>query len=472
MDDCQYGFKQHVGTIDAIYCFKQLIKNKTEGIHCLFLDLRGAFDLLCRSQLHEIVKIMLGTTKIANILRAFHQNTPATIKSGTMSFKLGSGVRQGSDEGPNLFCLFLQYVLSVDEAEIQTSIPDVGVNFKFEIISKCNPRKLRSTGPASGSRRMFRILYADDIVFFDTDETRLNKVLAVVESVFTRFGLVIAEDKTKSMSFNLKPDEQPAILHFSTGVLEKVKNFRYLGYSPTLFLDMQIQTAFTAFNSNRRALTNRNISLSACVSLLDSLVRSRLLYSVQAWNLTQLEKERLDMIYRSILRKMVYKGYAKKDPQNGDYSFIISNQKLYEITRTVPLQDFIDKQFLKFQGHVTRLQNNKLQNSDKLLIRGMEPAEQSKPSETLLPANYHCHHHCHCQKEQTFSLGITVTVGLKKTSSNVYFTGARVRALYRFKSQGYTSIILYSILYSVFIRFSIKQIIFMVFLRNFTISIN
>ena len=31
------------------------------------------------------------------------------------------------------------------------------------------------------------------------------------------------------------------------------------------------------------------------------------------------------------------------------------------------------------------------QNSDKLLIRGMEPAEQSKPSETLLPANYHCH---------------------------------------------------------------------------------
>ena len=108
---------------------------------------------------------MLGTTKIANILRAFHQNTTATIKSGTMSFKLGSGVRQGSDEGPNLFCLFLQYVLSVVEAEIQTSIPDAGVNFKFEILSECNPRKLRSTSPASGSRRMFRILYADDIVF-------------------------------------------------------------------------------------------------------------------------------------------------------------------------------------------------------------------------------------------------------------------------------------------------------------------
>ena len=72
------------------------------------------------------------------------------------------------------------------------------------------------------------------------------------------------------------------------------------------------------------------------------------------------------------------------------------------------------------------------------------------------------------QKEQTFSLGITVTVGLKKTSSNVYFAGAKVRALYRFKSQGYTSIILYSILYSVFVRFSIKQIVFIVFLRNFT----
>ena len=31
-------------------------------------------------------------------------------------------------------------------------------------------------------------------------------------------------------------------------------------------------------------------------------------------------------------------------------------------------------------------------NSDKLLIRGMEPAEQNKPSETLLPANCQCHH--------------------------------------------------------------------------------
>ena len=111
LDDCQYGFKQHFGTVDAIYCFKQSTKNKTEGIHCLLLDLRGAFDLLCRSQLHEIVKITLSTTKISSILRSFHQNTTATIKSGTMSFKLGSGVRQVSDEGPNLFCLFLQYVL-------------------------------------------------------------------------------------------------------------------------------------------------------------------------------------------------------------------------------------------------------------------------------------------------------------------------------------------------------------------------
>ena len=164
-------------------------------MHCLFLDFRGVFDLLCQSQLHEIVKMMLGTTKIANILRAFRQKTTAAIKSGTISFKLGSGVRQGSDEGPNLFCLFLQYVLSVVEAEIQTSVLAAGVNFKFEVLSECNPRKLLSTGPASGSRRMFKILFTDDIVLFDTDETRLNKVLAVLESVSTRFGLVIAEKK-------------------------------------------------------------------------------------------------------------------------------------------------------------------------------------------------------------------------------------------------------------------------------------
>ena len=75
------------------------------------------------------------------------------------------------------------------------------------------------------------------------------------------------------------------------------------------------------------------------------------------------------MIYRSLLRKKVHKGYPKNDPQNaGDCSFIISNQRLYEITRTVALQYFIDKQFLKFQAHVTRPQNNKLQKQLQFMI--------------------------------------------------------------------------------------------------------
>ena len=83
------------------------------------------------------------------------------------------------------------------EAEIPTLVPDAGVNFKFEILSECNLRKLRSTGPASGSRRMFTFYLLMILCSFIHMKRDSLKVLFVVESVFTRFGLVIGENKTK-----------------------------------------------------------------------------------------------------------------------------------------------------------------------------------------------------------------------------------------------------------------------------------
>ena len=101
--------------------------------------------------------------------------------------------------------------------------------------------------------------------------------------------------------------------------------------------------------------------MGARVALLESLVRSRLLYSVQAWQLNCEEIRRIEVVYRGFLRKMVRGGFRKVGENvdgKSEHAFVISNCRLYEITGTRPLADFINKQFLKYVGHVTRLSNS------------------------------------------------------------------------------------------------------------------
>ena len=55
------------------------------------------------------------------------------------------------------------------------------------------------------------------------------------------------------------------------------------------------------------------------------------------------QKAKIDAIYRKFLRRMINNGFKRKDPENGDFGFVISNQKRYSITRSIPLEDFIEK---------------------------------------------------------------------------------------------------------------------------------
>ena len=129
-----------------------------------------------------------------------------------------------------------------------------------------------------------------------------------------------------------------------------MSRFRYLGFNLSStershFLDSQIGAAWSAFNKSRNGLVNRRINLPARIVLLESLVRSRLLYSVQAWSLNFEEMRRIEVVYRGFLRKMVRGGYRKvgvnEDGKNAQ-AFVISNERLYDITKTAALSSFIN----------------------------------------------------------------------------------------------------------------------------------
>ena len=203
----QFGFRRNSGTIDAIFCIKQLVSKKQETIHGLFLDLRGAFDLIDRDQMFRTRELQLQSEKAVKLLRAYCETTIGKIRGGVNEFNIFSGVRQGAEESSPCFNVFFNYVLAVVERDMRAELGECGVDFDFNILSESNPRGLMGTGKANGKTKIWKMLYADDLVFLDTDWSRLEKTLEIVNRVFKKYGLIIAADKTKSLTFN--PTEPP-----------------------------------------------------------------------------------------------------------------------------------------------------------------------------------------------------------------------------------------------------------------------
>ena len=84
------------------------------------------------------------------------------------------------------------------------------------------------------------------------------------------------------------------------------------------------------------------------------------------------KKLKLESLWHGFLRKMASNGYKRKDASKHnkkgveavtelDWSFKYSNEDLRTITKTMPISDFCEVQYLKYIAHVTRLLNVSIQ---------------------------------------------------------------------------------------------------------------
>merc|ERR1711970_1716054 len=104
-------------------------------------------------------------------------------------------------------------------------------------------------------------------------------------------------------------------------------------------------------------------------------IRSRILYGVQAWTLTELQKQKISSVWNNLLRRMIKGGFRRVPDQTtpktnlnlekankiekSTFKYVITNEMLYRITGTSNITNFIDRQFLKFTSHVVRMANHR-----------------------------------------------------------------------------------------------------------------
>ena len=393
LTDKQNGFRQNRGTTDGIFVLKrvqQITDRKKQPLYLLFVDLTAAYDHIPRSWLFQSLKIRFPDQcpTVIKVLEKLYEQTSLTFPEADETFSTTFGVRQGGPESPLLFNLYVDYVMRIFVSKCK----DENIQF-YEHSYRINPRSIsrderlemrRKNIASYGTKVIPWNGYADDLILFLLTTTDLQKSTDLLDEIFTAFGLKINVQKTESMILNPQTVEYPkTIVTLRNTAIKNIENFVYLGAyirfdQPNTGdpeINHRIQLAVSKFADLSNLLQNQRIHLKTRINFLNSFVRSTLTYASQNWNANANQIERLYVVYRGFLRRMVRGGYRDVNETENDYRFLISNEQLHNLCGTSDLSTFIRKQQFDYAKHVIRMpqcRSVKLLafNSDKYTKRG------------------------------------------------------------------------------------------------------
>ena len=192
----------------------------------------------------------------------------------------------------------------------------------------------------------------------------------------------ISTDKTETMAFNVDEEikSRTSLISIGDVALKNVRAFKYLGHmiihtddSQSNFLNSRISSVYQKWNDLKHVLTDRRVSMTTRTQIVEACIRTRLLYSVHAWELSSRELDKIESIAHGFKRKNVPLEYLKKkrsnpksatdilEPVDLEWAFVYANNDLVNITKTSSNFNFCITQHLKYIAHVTRLSNDSLQ---------------------------------------------------------------------------------------------------------------
>lgn len=295
----QFGFKNGMGTREAVFCLNTLIQNcidQRKDVYITFIDYEKAFDTVK----HDI---MIKTLQSANIdsrdiriIQNLYWNQKARVRlnqsTNTEDFEVLRGVRQGCILSPMLFNLYVENVF----AEALEGY-DYGI--------KVNGYPLNN------------IRYADDTAILTDNEHEMQLLIDRINNVGKSYGLKINATKTKCMAIS-RNAILSAQLHIDNTPIEQVKTFKYLGtiindqWDPQQEIKCRIGNARQAFIKFKPMLCNRNLSFDLRYRMVKCYVWSILLYGMETWTLKVSSINKLEAFEMWTLRRMLSISWTDK----------------------------------------------------------------------------------------------------------------------------------------------------------------
>ena len=117
LPESQCGFHSNRGTIDMIFCARQLqekSKEQQRPLYFIFYDLEKAFDSVPRVAMWSILERFGCPPTLVSIIRSFHDDMIGKVvhkNHTTETFPITCGLKQGCVLAPTLFSIYLAAML-------------------------------------------------------------------------------------------------------------------------------------------------------------------------------------------------------------------------------------------------------------------------------------------------------------------------------------------------------------------------
>jgi hypothetical protein len=343
MHDIQCGFRPDRGVTDQIFVLQRVVRSASASgipICTAFVDIEKAYDCIDRPMLFELLRRYGIHTHLITLISNLYSNTTATVRCGKREsepFNITTGVRQGC----LLSCALFNVVMDAIARQFLREFGEAGILLRIR---------------GSEDRSLTGLLYADDLILFAHDATRLGQLLAGWDRIAGTFGLITSQKKTKIMHFGTEPS--PIQLRGVT--LESVRSFRYLGCFITSDLSwdteisQRISRATYNWNKDRHTVfTNSKLPLRTRVRHFKVTVVVALLYGAEWWTLTKKQHQRLGGVYHRMVRRML----------NVQWWQYLSNERVLSLARLPVWERLTASRTLRWLGHITRMHFGRMTRS-------------------------------------------------------------------------------------------------------------
>ena len=252
---------------------------------------KKAFDRVWHDGLFSVLQQYGVSRKLINIIRDLYSKAKSYIRVNnnlTDWFETTIGIRQGCLLSPDLFNVFLENIL----AEAFEDCKKLGINV--------DGYKLKD------------LRFADDIALIADSENDLQILIKRVHDVSKKYGMekLISIPKPKATIFSHKEQLQVTIKLDDTS-LDQGNRFKYLGVTLTPSNDStseiksRLLLASTVLRKLRKVWSDKDITLSTKLRLLNAFFYPVLLYGSKIWTIKKNDLKKIVAFEMRCYRKVL-----------------------------------------------------------------------------------------------------------------------------------------------------------------------
>jgi len=287
-DSLQFGFKDKIGTADAIFTMKSTIKHFTDrgsSVYIASLDIRKAFDRVSHFKLYKSLLDARVPVIIVDVLSNWYSKLYYAVRWNSAlsaQFAVFSGVRQGSCISPAIFNVFMNVFI----------------------------KQLKQLGVGCHISSLFLgcILYADDLLLLSPSVIGLQSMLDKCFEVGKVLSLEFNAEKSHCITIGKKSACDITPMNLYDNRVEWCESIKYLG----VYLQRGTSVKFD-INPSKRVfyaacntifLHSSGVDEISLLNLQETFSLCVIMYAMPALCLTTRQISELNACWNNVIRRL------------------------------------------------------------------------------------------------------------------------------------------------------------------------